>query len=71
MDNDAMMVSGGAILKEIYFSRCPMIDTRISQIEGTDNTPSSTIKDMGVNHSSFDIAVTEEFLDGADVVAVS
>ena len=23
MDNDAMMVSGGAILKEIYFSRCP------------------------------------------------
>jgi len=24
MDNDAMMVSGGAILKEIYFSRCPI-----------------------------------------------
>jgi len=24
MANDAMMVSGGAILKKIYFSRCPI-----------------------------------------------
>jgi len=23
MDNDTMMVSGGSILEEIYFSRCP------------------------------------------------
>jgi hypothetical protein len=28
MDNDAMMVSGGAILKEIYFSRCPDFSVR-------------------------------------------
>ena len=26
MDNDAMMVSGVAILKEIYFSRCPILE---------------------------------------------
>jgi len=25
MDNDTMMVSGGSILEEIYFSRCPLI----------------------------------------------
>jgi hypothetical protein len=34
------------------------------------NTLSASIEDVGVDHGGFDIFVAEEFLDGADVVAV-
>jgi hypothetical protein len=43
---------------------------RLSAIEGTDDTATTAIEYMGINHCGFDIFVTEEFLDGADVVAV-
>ena len=39
-------------------------------IEGADYSASAAIENVGVDHGGFDIAVTEEFLNGADVVAV-
>lgn len=33
-------------------------------------TPTTVIEGMGINHSGFEIFVTQQFLDDADVVAV-
>ena len=38
-------------------------------VEGADDTATATVEDVGVDHGGFDIAVTEKFLNGADVVA--
>lgn len=39
-------------------------------IQRTSYPSASTIEHMGINHRSFDIFVTKQFLDGADVVAI-
>jgi hypothetical protein len=39
-------------------------------IKGADHSSSAAIENVGIDHGGFDIFVTEEFLDGADVVAV-
>ena len=36
----------------------------------TDDAATAPIKNVGVDHGDFDVFVAEEFLDGADVVAV-
>jgi len=41
-----------------------------SAIEGGANRQSAALEDVGVNHGGLHVFVTEEFLDGADVVAV-
>ena len=38
-------------------------------VEGAYHAASATVEDVGVDHGGFDVAVTKEFLDGADVVA--
>lgn len=39
-------------------------------IRRADDSASTAIKDMGVDHGGFDVFGSEEFLDGANVVAV-
>jgi hypothetical protein len=39
-------------------------------IGGAEDAGGASVEDMGVDHGGGDVAVAEEFLDGADVVAV-
>ena len=39
------------------------------RVERADDAASATVGDLGVDYGGFDVAVTEEFLNGADVVA--
>ena len=39
-------------------------------VEGGFDGVGSALEDVGVDHGGFDVFVAEEFLDGADVVAV-
>lgn len=41
-----------------------------SSIKRANNSPSTAIQNMGINHGGFDIFVTQQLLDGADVVAI-
>ena len=38
-------------------------------VERADDAASATVGDLGVDYGGFDVAVTEEFLNSADVVA--
>lgn len=37
-------------------------------VKGAAHAPAAAVEDMGVDHRGFDIAVSEQFLDGAEVV---
>ena len=39
-------------------------------VHGTANSRGAAVQDMSVDHGGLDVAVAEEFLDGADIVAV-
>ena len=41
-----------------------------SIVEGGFDGESAALEDMGVDHGGFDILVSEEFLNGADIVSV-
>jgi hypothetical protein len=49
---------------------CPSKGESSASIKRAANTKPALVEDMGVNHGGFDIFMTEQFLDGADVVAV-
>ena len=40
------------------------------QIERTANTEGALIENVGIDHSGFEVFVPEEFLDGADIIAI-
>ena len=45
----------------------------LSEVEfvgGADDAVGAAVEDVGVDHGRLDVAVAEEFLDGADVVSV-
>ena len=41
-----------------------------SKVEGAFDDGATLVEDVGVDHGGCDVFVAEEFLDGADVVAV-
>ena len=41
-----------------------------SAVQGTADTAAASVQDVGVDHGRAHVAVAEQFLDGADVVAV-
>ncbi len=62
-----------AVTLPSYFCRCRTIVEGLGldcNIKRADDSTSTAIKDMGVDHGGFDVFVSEEFLDGANVVAV-
>ena len=39
-------------------------------VQGAADGEAASVEDMGIDHCGFDVFVAEEFLDGADVVAI-
>ena len=60
-----------AVTLPSYFLRCrAIVEGLACNIKRADDSASTAIKDMDVDHGGFDVFVSEEFLDGANVVAV-
>jgi hypothetical protein len=48
----------------------PLLEAFLGAIQGATDGQAAALEDVGVDHSRFHVFVSEEFLDGADVVAV-
>ena len=60
---------GNVTRRVIYWIGVFALDVIAERVDGADDAPATAhVEDVGVDHGCLDIFVTEQLLDGADVV---